>query len=81
MKTSAFNYLDDFNLVQTLLLKILPKSYHISYFCDGCLQEPKRTALLINLLSFNHSVSGVLVDINNIRQRDFVKVKAKIVKF
>ena len=59
-------------LVQTLLNP--PKSYYISFFCEVCLQEPNRAALLIKPFPYNHSISDV-------RQRDFVKVKAKIFSF
>ena len=48
-------------------------------FYEVCLQEPKRAALLIKSFPYQHGISEVTADINNTRQRDFVKVKAKII--
>ena len=49
-------------------------------FCDICVQEPKRTALLIRAFTYNYSIIAVsAAGLNNTRQRDFVKVKAKII--
>ena len=53
------------------------RSCCISYFCEVFLQESKQAALLIKLLSYNHCISDVSAGLNNTRQRDFMKVKAK----
>ena len=52
--------------------------YLISYFWEACLQEPKGEALLVKQFPYNPSISDVSDGLNHIRQRDFVKVKAKI---
>ena len=45
------------------------------------LQEQKRAALLIKSFLYSHNVSDVLAGPCNTRQRDFAKVKAKIINF
>ena len=40
-----------------------------------------REALLVKQFPYNHSISDVSAGLNNTRQRDFVKVKAKIINF
>ena len=46
-----------------------------------CPQEPNRAALLVKPIPYNHGISEVSAGLNNTRQRDFVKVKAKIINF
>ena len=48
---------------------------NISLFLD------LRAAYLIKQFPYDHSISDVLAGLNNPRQRDFVKVKAKIINF
>ena len=72
---SLLSNLAGYDLVQHYL--ILPNSNRISYFCEVCLQEPEGTALFIRPFLYNHSVSDISVGLNNTKQRDFVKVKAK----
>ena len=38
---------------------ILPRFYCISYFCEVCLQEPKRAVLLINTFPYKHDISDI----------------------
>ena len=61
------------NLVQSA------RSYWISYFCEVYLQVPKRAALIINPSLYNHRISDASAGLNNAKQRNFVKINAKII--
>ena len=43
--------------------------------------KQKRTTLVIKSFPYNHSISEVLAGICNTKERDFVRVKAKILNF
>ena len=70
------------NLVQTLLNYTAPpptpRSPNALVILSSMSAMVKKTSSLIKLFLYNHSISDVSAGLNNTRQSDFVKAKAKI---
>ena len=63
------------NLLNTLFT--LPKPQRTNHFCEVCLKEPKRAAILIEPFPYNHNISDILAGLNNTNKEILLKSKPK----